>query len=935
MSLHVLADHMASKGRGPDSMLIHMAPSEVRGLQALAVQHGGSLTINPETGLPEAGFLDKLLPAIIGFAITATTGIPAWQVGLGVGAVETVRTGDLGRGISAGLGAYGGADFGAGLSEAGASTIGATEAAKGLTMTPELAAELQIAGEGAKDTLLQQQVADKMAAATPYEKLSSGVDAFKNNPMGMTKSLAMPAMMAAAPIFADQAVKANMPSTTSAPGEMHTYSYNPYGQLYTPTGNYQVPKKAAGGGLMGMDNGGYGPGELNFAQQYDPVIRMAPGGVAGFYGAYGDPNYVGELTGDYKDAEVAAYIRDNKLSGGALDNKVAAFNITPDQLTRAQGLLAPSAPNASSVSDASNAYKQAIQANPNAVAGNAQTEANMQAVLDAYGGVGRKGIGSTANTIDQQGYDFWLNALNNGTLTKDDLNKQFGSAVNKYVTQTPDDKYADYVQKYVVDKYALPTGTAEEFLTGTRNVGLYDQALADALEETKFSLGARQGLTSADIGNPLNVAENYGGLKGVSSNINYYVDTYVADPTNTNKTGAQKRAEFQKELDRYRLNEDDVIRATGKTIAELFRDAEIKKTVSTFDTTNPYGNNTGNALTSTPGDLTKNADGTITVQPNIPGRPEGGFPGMGAVKDAYTAGGGSLGYIPYAPKTMEEFNAKYNKLTGGSKEAYDRLTGKTKYSPIPYTETGEIMKPYAESVMGTTIDKSSKRVLFDPATRTYKPNPDYIPVSYTATGKKVYGLSGNDISTQLPGMDADTANYGQWMTDNNVTYAQIAEALGISLAEAKKRYPKKEVVESAEGGLAALTMARGGVTRQPFFSKATGKFNTASPKVYADGGMAEQFNLGGYSDGGRLLRGPGDGVSDSIPATIGNKRPARLADGEFVVPARIVSELGNGSTEAGARKLYAMMDRVQSARRGSIGKGKVANNSRADKYLPA
>jgi hypothetical protein len=104
----------------------------------------------------------------------------------------------------------------------------------------------------------------------------------------------------------------------------------------------------------------------------------------------------------------------------------------------------------------------------------------------------------------------------------------------------------------------------------------------------------------------------------------------------------------------------------------------------------------------------------------------------------------------------------------------------------------------------------------------------------------------------------------------------------------------------------------------------------------AEGGISGAgYNLGGYSDGGRLLRGPGDGVSDSIPATIGHKQPARLADGEFVVPARIVSELGNGSTEAGARKLYAMLDRVQSARSKSMGKGKVAKNSRADKYLPA
>ena len=103
----------------------------------------------------------------------------------------------------------------------------------------------------------------------------------------------------------------------------------------------------------------------------------------------------------------------------------------------------------------------------------------------------------------------------------------------------------------------------------------------------------------------------------------------------------------------------------------------------------------------------------------------------------------------------------------------------------------------------------------------------------------------------------------------------------------------------------------------------------------ADGGMASGgYNLGGYSDGGRLLRGPGDGVSDSIPASIGNRQPARLADGEFVVPARIVSEIGNGSTEAGARKLYAMMDRVQKARGKTVGKDRIAVNTKADKLLP-
>lgn len=107
---------------------------------------------------------------------------------------------------------------------------------------------------------------------------------------------------------------------------------------------------------------------------------------------------------------------------------------------------------------------------------------------------------------------------------------------------------------------------------------------------------------------------------------------------------------------------------------------------------------------------------------------------------------------------------------------------------------------------------------------------------------------------------------------------------------------------------------------------------TGGVVAFNQGGLG---SLGGYSDGGRLLRGPGDGISDSIPATIGDRQPARLADGEFVVPARIVSEIGNGSTEAGARKLYAMMDRVQKARKKTVGKNQVAANTRSEKLLPA
>jgi len=98
----------------------------------------------------------------------------------------------------------------------------------------------------------------------------------------------------------------------------------------------------------------------------------------------------------------------------------------------------------------------------------------------------------------------------------------------------------------------------------------------------------------------------------------------------------------------------------------------------------------------------------------------------------------------------------------------------------------------------------------------------------------------------------------------------------------------------------------------------------------AKGGLMSN-NLGDYSDGGRLLKGPGDGVSDSIPATIGGKQAARLAEGEFVIPARIVSELGNGSTDAGAKRLYAMMDRIKAKRRKTKD---IAADTKSYHYLP-
>jgi hypothetical protein len=88
----------------------------------------------------------------------------------------------------------------------------------------------------------------------------------------------------------------------------------------------------------------------------------------------------------------------------------------------------------------------------------------------------------------------------------------------------------------------------------------------------------------------------------------------------------------------------------------------------------------------------------------------------------------------------------------------------------------------------------------------------------------------------------------------------------------------------------------------------------------------------GYMAKGGYLDGQGDGMSDSIPATIEGKQPARLADGEFVVPADVVSHIGNGSSKAGSQRLYSMLDKVRKARTGHTKQGK---QIKPEKYMPA
>jgi hypothetical protein len=140
-------------------------------------------------------------------------------------------------------------------------------------------------------------------------------------------------------------------------------------------------------------------------------------------------------------------------------------------------------------------------------------------------------------------------------------------------------------------------------------------------------------------------------------------------------------------------------------------------------------------------------------------------------------------------------------------------------------------------------------------------------------------------------------------------------------------------------------MASGGIVKRKTKKYQMGGIAelTRDPRMGGAVNPADGYNFGfaagglpmmpEYKAGGRLLRGAGDGMSDDIPAVIRGKgvQRAALADCEFVVPADVVSHLGNGSTEAGAKKLYKMMEQIRRARTGT---GKQAPQVNPDKYLP-
>jgi hypothetical protein len=270
---------LASLGRGSDTMLVHMSPREVAGLQSLAMAHGGSLTTNPHTGLPEAGFLENILPTVLGFALTPFMG--PIGAGLTVGGLQAARTGDLGKGVLAGLGAFAGGGLGDALANVGTQAAGAATAQNIATQNAaDLAAgalpQEIFGGQGiaqvANPSVLGSQYLGDVSAgiqnlgqqftASPTQALSTAGSALKDSYGGKLGATAAGIGALGALGGFDQPEMAGLPPEERSRARLSGPIQRPYdptapgGYYFTDRGVLTPNYSAANGGIVALKEGG-------------------------------------------------------------------------------------------------------------------------------------------------------------------------------------------------------------------------------------------------------------------------------------------------------------------------------------------------------------------------------------------------------------------------------------------------------------------------------------------------------------------------------------------------------------------------------------------------------------------------------------------------------------------------------------------------------
>jgi len=733
MSQHYTARQLASYGRGPDTELIHMSKKEIKGLQELALAHGGSLTINPNTGLAEAGFLSKILPMIAGGALMMIPGVNALAAAAMVGGGVGLAKGSLKEGLMAGLSAYGGAGLASGLAAAGTSAAVDTAGAAAVDQATNAAATQAAT---ATQTAAGEQIAQEAAKNAAYE------------------GTVLPGN------YAEMAAKQSAPL-----GQIQAQNY-----LAANQGNLSAET------IKGLQNA------IPNAQNPLDIVSSAGKASASLNPSVVDPT-TGQIFSNMGQGIKTLANNPSQLPGFASSNIGALTSLAlpvleGDQKSNVPGYQPDEYDKRLGKYHLASNYKayEAPQPNP-----------YYKAQYEQY--------------------------ANGGVI---------GLAMGGMPPRT---NFANPSQSIMgTSQYDMPTdpmsGNIAQRMAGGGVTGGGEMQL-----NVPINIGGGGGGNSGFGGS--------GGYGGYSSGAGY------APPGGPQGGSAGSLASLLKGAQQVKETSPLGPQAQGAQM-NMQENAQMAKGMSNdgLNGFSPIQTNQGTLLA---GQFLQGLSGMPQDQQESSGAMFNPFDMQAQSNNAYAQPQPTLGMA-----------------SGG----IARFAGRGK---------SQVIQDY--------LDRQQK-------------SDNYLPESVGVPRTGIF--RDTDIETyKKPALEASVIRLGK-----------IYGAAGIKPA----KLPKTSI-------------------------KGLGDVSGATPDTTeAARGGTMRSHLGGYSDGGRMLKGPGDGMSDDIPATISGKQPARLADGEFVIPADVVSHLGNGSTDAGAKKLYSMMAKIRKAR---TGKKKQAPAVKADRFMPA
>jgi len=971
-----IAQGIASLGRGKDTMLVHMTPGEVQGLQKLAMAHGGSLTINPHTGLPEAGFLSAILPMVAGALLAPMTG--GLSAALLVGGATGLATGSVKKGLMAGMGAFGGAGIGEGLAAAGASTVpAATTAAPSLT-TPVanalpnavtsagagtaantgsqmLGSGLQnYSGQGIASQGLQAGMSPAQMA-TQAQNLMPPLSTATNSTVGAINATPAPGLVG--PGLTQQSVfSPPAPGPTAAPvptpppsaasnmgrgiknlatGQEGAWSKF-YGQAGSPAGTVngvavpEVAKTGIGGG-MGLLKSGTAATLPILAETNKPKpipqepppdyynTTYSPGERNPRFGEAGEPYYINQ---GYTPGAISKIA--NIAGGGLLAFSGKSGSYVPESATAARTLKGMY----SGEDDSDKPVIPVFDKETPDFEGYA-TAPSLDKALDK---LSDKQIAALAKKSKNP-------ILRGAAASKDLASRGSGSGIYE---SDPE------------DYYKAASGGSIGYEEGG-DVKPEDQQP----RQNPFAMRQGQGSTQPAYQSPFAIQQN---RPDPTENARYM--------TNLNKSlqGAPAQQYSAPSFTSQGVLPGDGTSSNGTPFPDVpaFAFNPSRPIAPVAPVAQPATQPVAQPSPGLPsiGQPAPQPPTQPTVQPTTPSY----FPGFDEFKSTYTP-------PPPPPKGeiqqihvneddsyfQDEAGQKFNReLVGQSgddrnyeytpvnytppEEAYQKLIDERManppvqqptYTPPTYTPPTQ---PTSQPSDGGMVTDEYGNTYYEPA-----PPPPPPPPPPTADGTPTADVMPRSTDSDAPGtpiggiaslVPPDSAPMGgdlRGMVQPSIPQPQTPPPPPPPPAPEVPTYQGNQVYTNEDGHQVYRDSEDGRERRVPDEHPSDRAGGPIKAKKYAMGGIA---TLPTYAAGGKLLNGDGDGMSDSIPAVINGPRPQRaaLADGEFVIPADVVSHLGNGSTKAGAKRLYQMMDKVRMARVGTKKQGKQINPS---KFMPA